>query len=411
MTPTTQRRVAPFVLLQVASMTSIISGSMMFLILPWLAIDLTKQATSAGLMITLSNIPGLLLSPVIGSIIDKFGRRRIGFLSEFLAAVLSLIFPFVAFSMGPSFALIVGVAFIRSIVGSGNATARKALVPDTALVAKITLERANSIHESVFAAGFAIGPAVAAITIQTIGAVESFWIAGVLGLIAAFATLLIKVVEQHEEHDPDEDRKFYSYAVQGFKVLFTTPTVLLLMSAIMSLALIYLPTEMVLLPAYYNSLGDSKTLGFLISIMASFTTIGSLLFERLVKVFTFSTLFKFAMFGVAIAMLPMSLLPPSWVMFICGAVLGLAWGPLPPLLNTVIQRQVPANKRGRVFSLEMTIWTAGPMISMTLAGMAVDAWGVAVIYPALAISVLIAAIFVSTRKTVSALNDTESQAN
>jgi MFS family permease len=90
-----------------------------------------------------------------------------------------------------------------------------------------------------------------------------------------------------------------------------------------------------------------------------------------------------------------------------GVVLGLAWGPLPVLLNTVIQRLIPANKRGRVFSLEMVLWTAGPMISMTFAGMAVDAFGVRVVYPALALLVIGASVIVSTRKSLADLNRAE----
>jgi MFS family permease len=138
--------------------------------------------------------------------------------------------------------------------------------------------------------------------------------------------------------------------------------------------------------------------------MAAFTTIGSLLFERLAKVFKFSTLLRFTILGVGAAMIPMSFLPPSWVMFTFGALIGVAWGPLGPLLNTVIQRKIPANVRGRVFSLEMTIWTAGPMISMTLTGLAVDAWGVRWVYPFLAGAVTLAAILISSSKTIQDLN-------
>jgi MFS family permease len=77
------------------------------------------------------------------------------------------------------------------------------------------------------------------------------------------------------------------------------------------------------------------------------------------------------------------------------------------LLNTVIQRLIPANKRGRVFALEMTLWTAGPMISMTFAGVAVDAFGVRVMYPVFAALVLAASIIVSTRKSLADLNRAE----
>jgi MFS family permease len=141
--------------------------------------------------------------------------------------------------------------------------------------------------------------------------------------------------------------------------------------------------------------------------MAISTTVGSLLFERVAKVLSFANILRVAILGVSLGMLPMSLLPPQAAMLAFGVVLGLAWGPLPVLLNTVIQRLIPANKRGRVFSLEMTLWTAGPMISMTLAGMAVDAWGVRVVYPVLAALVLGASIIVSTRKSLVDLNRAE----
>ena len=103
----------------------------------------------------------------------------------------------------------------------------------------------------------------------------------------------------------------------------------------------------------------------------------------------------------------MSLLPPQWAMLAFGVVLGVAWGPLPVLLNTVIQRLIPANKRGRVFSLEMVLWTAGPMVSMTMVGVAVDAVGVRVVYPVLALLVIAASIVVSTRKSLNDLNRAE----
>ncbi|MEY4741979.1 MAG: hypothetical protein RL672_729, partial [Actinomycetota bacterium] len=144
-----------------------------------------------------------------------------------------------------------------------------------------------------------------------------------------------------------------------------------------------------------------------LSVMAISTTVGSLLFERVAKVLSFANILRVAILGVSIGMLPMSLLPAQWAMLAFGVVLGLAWGPLPVLLNTVIQRLIPANKRGRVFSLEMTLWTAGPMISMTFAGMAVDAFGVRVVYPALAVLVLIASVIVSTRKSLADLNRAE----
>ena len=402
-----KRNLRPFVLLELGSFISLIAGSMTFMLMPWIAIELTGSATSAGLMITITSVPGLILSPVVGGFIDRFGRRRMAILSEFGSALINIAIAGIALTMGLNLTALIAIAVLKTIVGSGVMSARKSLVPDVAVVGNLSLERANSIHESVAAAGFATGPAVAAILVSSIGAFNTFFVVAAFGLLSTAVMLGVRVKEQREAHDDDEGRNWVSYSVQGFKILFETPAVLTIMSAFLVLAMIYMPTEMVVLPKWYNSINEPQSMGFILTVMAASTTIGSLLFERIAKVLSFANILRFAILGVAIGMIPMAFLPPQWVMFAFGAILGFAWGPLPVLLNTVIQRLVPANKRGRVFSLEMTLWTAGPMISMTFAGMAVDALGVRIVYPALAALVVIAAIWVSTRKSLADLNRAE----
>jgi len=403
--PQTKRRLAPFVFLQLSSFIGFSSGSMVFMLMPWMAIALTGQASAAGLAVTLTSIPGLLLSPIVGSIIDKYGRRRSAIFIELVNAFVTMAIPvWAALAGNVNFAFLIFVMLVRSAVGSGGATARKSLIPDAAGAGHISLERANSIHESIVAAGFAIGPALAALCIQWMGANDTFWVVAALGALSGFATMLIRVVEHREAHDDDEGRHWVSYSIQGFKILFTTPSVLLLMTTMLGLAVIYLPTEMVVLPKLYNLAHDPQGLGFLISTMAIFTTVGSLGFEKITKHLSYSNTFRLATIMLSLSMIPMAFFPPQWAMLVCGALLGLGWGPLPPLVNTVIQRKIPANKRGRVFSLEMTIWTAGPMMSMSLVGWGVDVFGGKIMYGILAALVLLAALFASTRKNLAELN-------
>lgn len=381
---------------------------MVFMLLPWAAIHLSHSSFTAGLMISVSNIPGLLLSPVMGSFIDKFGRHRSAVVMQAAPIITSLAFAIVAATGHMSVPMLFVLATARGFLGGGPMSARKSLIPDAVHGTKISLEKANGLHESIAAGGFAIGPALAAVLVNVAGIFNAFYVVALMEALAVIVTLTIRVKEHHEVHQDDEEAKHWiHYLLTGFKVMFRVPSVLVMMAAFTVLATIYLPTEMVVLPNYYNSIHDAQSMGFLLFDMAAFTMIGAFFFERFTKRFSFAAILRIALLGVAIPMIPMAFLPAQPVMFICGAILGFAWGPLPPLVNTVVQRKIPASQRGRVFSLEATIWTGGPMITMSLVGWGVDALGVRLIYPILAALVTVLAVLLSTRNAVKDLNTAE----
>jgi MFS family permease len=86
-----QRKLAPFVFLQLASITSVISGSMVFIAIPWVALELTGSAGTAGFVVAMTAIPALLMAPLIGSVIDRFGRRFVAIRAELFTALTVLI--------------------------------------------------------------------------------------------------------------------------------------------------------------------------------------------------------------------------------------------------------------------------------------------------------------------------------
>jgi DHA3 family macrolide efflux protein-like MFS transporter len=401
-TSTTKPRLTPIVITLLSSMLSVVSGSMVFMAFPWLAIKLTGSATSAGAMIAITSIPGLLLAPVVGSIIDKFGRRRVGIIIEFLTGGVTLLIPIAAGMWEMTLPLLIAIGLIRSTVGSGAGSARKSFMPDVARVAGLSLERVNSIQEAIFATGFAIGPALASICIGLFGVYNTFYVVCGFGIISGVLMFFVRIKEVIEPHE--EEKNLFKFAMEGFKVLGSTPSVAIMLAGVMTLAMIYLPTEMIVLPKYFTGKGDAQGLGFLLSAMAAATIFGALAFEKLSKRFKYSTIFRIAILGVAFSMIPMSFLPPYAVMIFFGLILGVTWGPITPLLNTVIQRKIAPSKRGRVFSLEMVIWSGGPMLSMVLAGIAVDAFGVMPVYIVLAFSTTTAGLFITFNKRMKEIN-------
>lgn len=389
---------APYLFVELSNITSVISGSMVFIALPWLALEITGSAASAGALVALTSIPGIFFGPILGTLIDRIGRRISGFVSEVLSAITILLIPVVHSSIEISFVLLVLLALGRAIVSPASSTARKSIIPDVAGPAGLSLERANSIHEAVFATGFAIGPAVAALFIGLIGPFDVFYVVAFFSVLSATALFLVKTAEARGD-GISETGSLLQDTILGAKTILKTPAVLLGMGFVMTLAMIYLPTEMVVLPAHFNALDNAEGLGLLISTMAGASVVGALLFEKLQKKFKYSTILKFGFIGLGSSVLLMSLLPPFWILLILGAVLGFSWGPLMPMLNTVIQRVIPENMRGRVFGIEMTIWGAGPTLTAVAVGIAVDGVGVQPVYFVLAAIVLALSVFVSFNKS------------
>jgi len=371
---------------------------MVFIALPWLALEITGSAASAGALVALTSIPGIFFGPILGTLIDRIGRRISGFISEVLTALTILLIPVVHNSIEISFALLVLLALGRAIVSPASSTARKSIIPDVAGPSGLSLERANSIHEAVFATGFAIGPAVAALFIGLIGPFDVFYVVALFSTLSATALFFVRTKESRGD-GVSETGSLLQDTILGAKTILKTPAVLLGLSFVMTLAMIYLPTEMVVLPAHFNALDYAEGLGLLISTMAGASVVGALLFEKLQKRFKYSTIMKFGFIGLGSSVLLMSFLPPFWVMLILGAVLGFSWGPLMPMLNTVIQRVIPENMRGRVFGIEMTIWGAGPTLTAVVVGIAVDGVGVQPVYFVLAVIVLALSVFVSFNKS------------
>ena len=108
-----KRSLRPFVLLELANFAGFFSGSMVFMLYPWLSLNVTGSSASAGLVVALTSLPGLLISPLIGSVIDRFGRRRFAYISESLTMLTALAVPLVALTGNINLLSIILIGVVR----------------------------------------------------------------------------------------------------------------------------------------------------------------------------------------------------------------------------------------------------------------------------------------------------------
>jgi MFS family permease len=351
--------------------------------IPWLILEETGSPAFAGLVAAISALPGLVISPIGGWLVDHVGRRAVSVCADLLSSLAVLAFPIVALTYGLSSLSILLIAVVGAIFDPAGYTARKTLLADVAKASEIELDRLNGIHDGFMGISWILGPAVGAGLISTVGAINSFWVSAGLFVIAAMAIVFLRVgnlgKDARDLAELNGEVTNKSLRV-GFQVLWNDKLLRTITFAILIIAAVYLPTETVVLPTYFEDLDNPAGLGIVISGLAAGSAIGSFGYGWISKRISRKNLVRVTLIGTAVSILPMAFLPPLPILILSGFALGLSWGPFNPLISTLIQQRVPADQQGRVFGVQTAVFYAAPPLGMVLAGISVESLGVGTTY-------------------------------
>jgi MFS family permease len=380
----------PLYLLEGANALSGLSNAIAIITIPWLIFERTGSATQAGIVVAASAIPGIFISPFVGALIDHYGRKRVSIGSDLMSALSVMLFPIWDSLFGLTFASIATFAVLGAAFDPAGYTARKSLIPDVAKASNTSMDKLNSWHEAVFSGGWVLGPALGAIAISIVGAANSMWIVFVAFILAMILISMLHVGDlglEHREEIGDQE-KFWTSTLRGLQVLKSDKAMYYLTLSIVFLAMVYLPTESVVLPKYFSDIDDPRGYGYVLSSMAAGGIATTLAYPKLVKHFKKRTIVIGALAATSVAMIPMTFFPPIGFFVLAGFLLGLGWGPMNPLMNSVVQQRVAPHIQGRVFGVQTSLFYASGPIGMFVTGVSVDAFGVRPVYIA-AVSILI----------------------
>ncbi len=401
------KRRAPVVLLETANVTSGIGNGVVMVVLPWLVLELTGSPAAAGLLAALSTIPALVVIPLVGAAIDRYGRKPISVLSDIASALSVIAFPIVGWLVGLDLAWILVLAVIGAGLDPAGYTARKSLIIDAAEASGMRLQSLNGLHEALFAAGWTLGPLLGAGLIATVGAEQGLWVPGVLFIIAALCIFAMRVADagQAAREEGLERGTGFAELTRGFVALWTDKALRVLTIAIMVLAGVYLPTESVILPVHFQSLNQPEGMGIVIGALAGGGVLGAFAYGPLSRRLTNHQIITVALVGTALGVIPMAFLPELWILAVFGFVLGLSWGPMQPLLNTLVQVRIPAHEQGRVFSVQLTAFYVFPPLAMLVTGAASEEWGVRAVYPVIAGLLILTGVVTLSLKSIRTLDE------
>ena len=373
----------PVVLHQLSNFVSGLGNSIVMITIPWLILEKTGSPAFAGFVAAISALPGLFISPIGGWLVDHIGRRSVSVGADLLSSLSVMAFPIVALTSDLSSLTILLIAVIGAIFDPAGYTARKTLLADVAKASEIKLDRLNGIHDGFMGLAWIIGPAVGAGLISTIGAVNSFWVSAALFIIAALAIAFLRVgnLGRDARELAEQRGEVTNRSIRvGFQVLWNDKLLRTITISILVLAAVYLPTETVVLPTYFEQLDNPAGLGIVISALAAGSTIGSFGYGWISTRLSRRTLVRMILIGTAVSVIPMAFLPPLPLLATAAFFLGLSWGPFNPLISTLIQQRVPADQQGRVFGVQTAVFYAAPPLGMVISGLSVENVGVRTTY-------------------------------
>jgi MFS family permease len=397
------KKKSPVVLLQISNFASGLGNSIVMITIPWLILERTGSPAFAGLVAAISALPGILVSPIGGWMVDRIGRRAVSIGADLLSSVSVAAFPIVAATFGLSDLSILLMAVLGAAFDPAGYTARKTLLADVADASSADLDNLNGIHDGIMGIAWIFGPAVGAGLIAGVGAINSFWFSAGLFLIAALVILFMRVGDSGK--DSRELAKVTGEETDmslriGAKTLWDDKLLRTLSVALLIIAAVYLPTEAVVLPTYFENVDNPSGLGFVISALAAGSAMGSFGYGWISARVKRKTLIRMILIGSAVSIIPMAFLPPLPVLMLAGFLLGLSWGPYNPLISTLVQQRVPAHLQGRVFGVQTAVFYAAPPLGMVLAGLSVEAFGIRATYIVLAGVLSITSILVLLTKSL-----------
>lgn len=354
--------------LWLATLVSKLGDWIGFIALNIYVFDMTKSATALAGVLAVQAVPSLLLGPFAGVIIDRFSRRRIMIIVNFIAAGVYLLLP-----LTTTLWQIYILALIARTTVSFFEPTQRSLAPD--LVGKDKALEANSALTIIGHLTLIIGPAIAGILVASAGVAWAFWTDAASFLIAILFIARIqgeiprtRIGEQTVSWLGDmKEGLQYALRYKALRVILITTFVSTIAGAtLVTIEVVYVKDVLKGGDAGYATLYSVAGIGALIA---------SVNVRRWVQRFSLTGLYVASVFLTGVTFFPYANTPILWMVIIIACFHTIPWVLGMILVDTMLQQWVADEVRGRIFSLIYTERSAGQVLVAAIFAPFIDLWG------------------------------------
>ena len=343
-------------LLAASAMFASAGNSAVHIAIPWLVLEITGSSANAGVVLGISGFSVIFTAPIIGGLIAILGPRPVSIWADIISAASVVLFPIVGTLLGLNLASLLIIAIAGALFDPAGATARKSLIQAVAERDGLSLTKFNGTYEAAATIGTVIGPTGAALAISFVGINTTFYLIAIVFVLASCLAMFIPVVTSHiRTKEPFSVGNVFRETRIGMNALWRDKPLLSLVGLYTLLTAIYMPVESIVLSRYFRDLNEPRTLGFVLSAMSVGIVIGALQFHRAVRTFSPGNLVIISMTLIGAVVCAMAFLPNAIIFIALGLALGLAFGPVSPMSNYLVQKRMPQHLHGPVFGTQFSL--------------------------------------------------------
>jgi MFS family permease len=339
----------------------------------WVIYAQTNSKFMLGLSVFATMFPSAAFSLVGGSVADRYNRYRVLLTTQVLSMVQAALLTLLVFGRPGAVWGILGLSVVLGIINGFDVPARQSLVHEL-VEDKQDLPNALALNSSMVNLSKLIGPAVAGLAIEALGATTCFAL-NTLSFVAVIDSLL--AIKRPAYVAKPHAKNILSELKEGFQYVRTTPDIRYIILMLAAVSLLVLPFT-TLMPVYAKDIfhGTATTFGLIDSSIGLGAFIGALYLAsrppgaNLHRILATNTL----IFGVGLILFSHTPWYPLALAFIAVGAFGMM--SQITISNTLLQTTADPAMRGRVISFYVLAYTGMVPLGSLLVGVAAQHIGV-----------------------------------
>lgn len=313
----------------------------------WLVLQLTNSPLWLGLLGFSFAVPMILIPPFAGAVVDRVHRVRLLFFTQSMQLLNALVLALLTWTGKVAVWHILLNSFIGALLLAFDNPSRQALIPD--LVEPRDLLNALSLNSATYTGAALVGPALAGILLEPLGAGTLFFLNSISYLAVIFALASMSDVRTHSG---GQQGSLTDSFTKGLKYAWGNRLILSLL-ALSAVSAIFGRSYQSLLPAFSRDIWQTgpQGYGYLLAAAGGGALVGAFGLASFKRVPHQGAVMLLSGVLFSIALILFSISPLFSLGLILLFVAGITSTVFSTIIATFIQLSVPNEMRGRVMSL------------------------------------------------------------